>query len=148
MRRVAVTLTLILTVALSVGAQDEAATNPNLTHGDFAVLLLKAGQPQVTPPAPNEALRKCQELTLMPSDWTPDGMLTHGELADVVGRYGVVYTPAGRDDPVSRAFAEAFLRRHIGQLRDFISLRLGHETAVTHVMDLGIDRAVSPSDFE
>jgi hypothetical protein len=148
MQRVAVMLTLVVTVAMSVGAQDEAIRNPNLTHGEFAVLMLKAGQPQVTPPAPDEALQTCQELSLMPSDWAVDGILTHGELADVVGRYGVVYTPAGADDPVSRAFAEAFLRRHIGQLRDFISLRLGHETAVTHIMDLGIDRAVSPSTFE
>jgi hypothetical protein len=148
MQRRFLVLTVVLLAAAFAGAQDTASANPNLTHGGLAVLLLKAGQPQVTPPEPEPALRKCQELELMPSEWTADEILTHGELADVVGQYGVIYTPAGPDDPVSRAFAEAFIRRHIGQLRDFMSLRLGHEEAVTHVMDLGIDRAVSPSTFE
>ncbi len=148
MRRVLFILTLLLLAGATAGAQDSAeAQNPNLTHGELAVLLLKVGQPQVIIQDPEIALRECQDLGLIPSDWTTDGIVTHGELADVVKRYGVIYTPAGPDEPVSRAFAEAFLRREVGKLREFISLRLSHEASTGHVMDLGIDRAVSPSEY-
>lgn len=148
MRRVAPILICVLLLGVPAGAQDVAAADSRqLSHGELAVLLLRLGQPQATSPSPANALQQCKELGLMPSDWTGEGVVTHGELADVVGQYGIVYTAADRSDPVSRAFAEAYLRRHVGKLREFISQRLGHEASVNHIMDLGIDRAVSPSDF-
>lgn len=148
MRRVAPILICLLFFGSLAGAQDAAsADNPQLTHGELAVLLLRVGQPQVTSRTPGEALQQCKVLGLMPTEWTAGGIVTHGDLADVVGQYGIVYTAADRSDPVSRAFAEAYLRRHVGKLREFISQRLGHEASVNHIMDLGIDRAVSPSDF-
>ena len=84
----------------------------------------------------------------MPAEWNEVEIVTHGNLAEVVGRFGVVYAPADPEDPVSRVFAEAFLRRHIGKLREFLGPSLGHEASAAHVMDDGIDRAVSPADFQ
>lgn len=149
MRRVLVVLGVVLLAGSWAGAQaSPEAGNPDLTQGQLAVLLLKVGQPQGPSGTPDEALQQCKELGLLPAEWTGDGIVTHGDLADVVGQYGIVYTAADRSDPVSRAFAEAYLRRHVGKLREFISQRLGHEASVNHIMDLGIDRAVSPSDFQ
>lgn len=148
MRRIApVLIFVLLCVPLAAAQGGAAAENPQLSHGELAVLLLKLGQPQVTSPTPENALQQCKEFGLVPTDWTSEGVVTHGELADVVGQYGIVYTAADSEEPVSRAFAEAYLRRHVGKLREFISQRLGHEASVNHIMDLGIDRAVSPSDF-
>ena len=148
MRRTLPILTLVLLVGALAAAQDVAESeNPLINQGEMASLLLKVGQPQSQAQTPDIALQTCKDIGLVPYEWTGDEILTHGDLSDVVARYGVVYAPADADDPVSRAFAEAFLRREIGKLRDFIKLRLGHEASASHIMDLGIDRAVSPSEY-
>jgi hypothetical protein len=144
----------VLTLGIGTSAIAQQSSDPDtatLSHGEFAVLLLRAMSPapqQVL--EPDQALANLKELGLAHSDWTVDGILTHGELADVALQLGIVYTPytpADRDRPVSPAFAEAFLRREASLLREYRSRRGGHGFSTSHVLDQGVDRAVSPSDF-
>jgi hypothetical protein len=139
-------------VSLSLQAQEDApvAAENAITHGEFAVLLLKAtlGSLLDTEPEPEDALTRVQILGLVPATWSASGSLTHGELADVLDRLGIVYLPTTPNAPASRPFVEAFLRRELGKLRDYMATRLGLGFSVTHVRDQGIDRAVSPSQFE
>ena len=149
MRRALLVIGLVCLAVATASAQDAAPEeNPALSRGELASLLLKVGQPQSPRSAPETALRQCKDLGLVPVEWTAEGIATHGDLAEVVGRYGVIYAPADSEDPVSQVFAEAFLRRNIGKLREFIGASLGHEASASHVMDEGIDRAVSPLDFQ
>jgi len=39
------------------------------------------------------------------------------------------------------------LRREITRLRDYLARRMGHGISVNHILDQGVDRAVSPSHF-
>ena len=55
--------------------------------------------------------------------------------------------PADRDKPVSQPFAEAMLRRELTRLRDYLARRMGHGISINHILDQGVDRAVSPSRF-
>jgi hypothetical protein len=120
-----------------------------ITHGQFAVLLLKAAA-GYTDTLPDEltALEQMKGYGLVPEDWLIDDVLTHGEMADVLERFGVSYLPADRDAPVSPPYAEALLRREITRLRDYLASRMGHGFSVNHILDQGIDRAVSPSEFD
>jgi hypothetical protein len=113
-------------------------------------LLLKAtlGNATDVDPDPVSALEKTQILGLVPATWTASGMLTLGELADVLERFGVVYLPADMSAPASQPFVEAFLRRELGRLRDYMAKRLALGFSITHIEDEGVDRAVSPSGFE
>ena len=119
-----------------------------ITHGQFAVLLLKAAA-GYTDTLPNEAsaLDLVKRYELVPADWQLDDVLTHGEMADVLGQLGVDYFPADRDAPVSPSYAEALLRRELTRLRDYLAHRMGHGFSVNHILDQGVDRAVSPSHF-
>ena len=86
MRRIAPILVLVLLSGALAGAQDDAAAeNPQLSHGELAVLLLKLGQPQAPPVTPEEALQLCKDMRLIPTEWSSEGTVTHGELADVIG---------------------------------------------------------------
>lgn len=119
-----------------------------ITHGQFAVLLLKAAAGYTdTLPDEETALQLVKEYGLVPADWQIDDVLTHGELADVLGQLGVDYFPADRDALVSQPYAEALLRRELTRLRDYLARRMGHGFSVNHILDQGIDRAVSPSRF-
>lgn len=152
MRKVLMAGVLVLgigTMALAQqGVDPDTAT---ISHGEFAVLLLRAMAPapqQVL--EPEQALTDLKEIGLAHADWTVDGILTHGELADLALQLGVVYTPytpAERARPVSPAFVEAFLRREASLLREYRARRGGHGFSASHVLDQGVDRAVSPSDF-
>jgi hypothetical protein len=84
----------------------------------------------------------------MPTTWLSDDGMTHGELAQVMGQIGVSYLPAHPDEPVSGVFVEAFLWREVTKLRDYYAKRLGHGFSANHILDAGVDRAVSPSDFD
>ena len=119
-----------------------------ITHGQFAVLLLKAAA-GYTDTLPDEAtaLQQVKGYGLVPEDWLIDDVLTHGELSEVLERFGVVYIPADRDAPVSPPYAEAMLRRELTRLRDYLARRMGHGFSVNHILDQGVDRAVSPSRF-
>jgi hypothetical protein len=119
-----------------------------ITHGQFAVLLLKAAAGYTdTLPDPVDALDQVKRYGMIPEDWLVDEVLTHGEMADVLLRFAVVYVPSDRDSPVSNDYAEALLRREITRLRDYLARRLGHGISVNHILDEGVDRAVSPSHF-
>lgn len=147
MRRLALA-TLIVLFAMPAVAQQAAEPAPQtISHGEFAVLLAKAmaGAPQ-RQLEPAQALTELQDVGLIPADWDPDAPLTHGELADIALRLGSSYTPADPASPVSRDFAEAFLRRQANRLRDYAQ-RPGHGYTVSHVLDQGVDRNVSPIDF-
>jgi hypothetical protein len=152
MRRLTVVGVLILCIGVwLLPAQSGAASgNENaITYGDFAVLLLKAALGYTdTIPDPVTALEKVQQLGMVPADWVATGRLTHGELADVLLQFGVLYVPFDRDSPASTPFCEALLRRELTKLRDYLAKRLGHGFSVNHILDQGIDRAVSPSDFD
>ena len=120
-----------------------------ITHGQFAVLLLKAAA-GYTDTLPDEvtALEQVKGYGLVPEDWLIDDVLTHGEMADVLAQFGVSYIPADRDKAVSPPYAEALLRREITRLRDYLARRMGHGFSVNHILDQGVDRAVSPSEFD
>jgi hypothetical protein len=152
MRRSAVVGVSILAVAAlllpAIGNPASADENA-MSHGDFAVLLLKAALGYTdTIPDPETALEKVKQLGLVPEEWDVSGGLTHGELAEVLQRFGVVYVPTDRDDPASTPYVEALIRRELSKLRDYFANRLGHGFSVNHVMDRRVDRAVSPSTFD
>ena len=94
-----------------------------------------------------DALDQVKRYGMVPEDWLVDEMLTHGEMADVLRDFAVVYVPSDRDAPVSNDFAEAILRREITRLRDYLARRMGHGISVNHILDQGVDRWVSPSRF-
>jgi hypothetical protein len=131
-------------------AQEEPAEQEleGITHGQFAVLLLKAAAGYTdTLPDPVDALDQVKRYGMIPEGWLVDEVLTHGEMADVLLRFAVVYVPSDRDAPVSNDYAEALMRREITRLRDYLARRMGHCISVNHILDEGVDRAVSPSHF-
>jgi len=145
MRRIGVLICAWLLLAAAAAAADD---DEAMTHGEFAVVLLRAGAGFTGEVAqPEAALALVKELGMVPEEWTAEGPLTHGELADVIGRMGVSYVPADRDEYASPPFVEALLRRQLSRLRDYLATRLGHGFSVNHVLDQGVDRAVSPSNF-
>lgn len=151
MRRLTVASLIVCIGCLLVPAQAMAASEEDnaISYGDFSVLLLKAALGYTdTIPDPETALDKVKQLGLVPSTWEVDGRLTHGELADVLLQFGVIYLPTDRDAPASEPYVAALLRRELTKLRDYLAYRMGHGFSVNHVLDLGIDRAVSPSDFD
>jgi hypothetical protein len=75
---------------------------------------------QDTIPGPDEALVAVKRLGLIPPDWIIQDVLTHGEFADVIVPLGIQYVPIDRDQPASREFVEALLRREIWKLRDYL----------------------------
>ena len=134
----------------AVFAQEEpgAQEMEGITHGQFAVLLLKAAAGYTdTLPDEVDALDQVKRYGLVPEDWLGEDVLTHGELSEVLERFGVVHVPPDRDKPVSQAYAEAVLRRELTRLRDYLARRLGHGFSINHILDQGVDRAVSPSRF-
>jgi len=140
----------LLVWAGAASAQDEPVEQEiqGITHGQFAVLLLKAASGYTdTLPVPVDALDQVKRYGLVPEDWLVDEVLTHGEMADVLLRFAVVYVPSDRDAPVSNEYAEALLRREITRLRDYLARRMGHGISVNHILDQGVDRCVSPSRF-
>ena len=151
MKRVSILFAVIVFVGTgAIFAQDEPPNQDmeGMTHGQFAVLLLKAAA-GYTDTLPNEvdALDQVKRYGLVPDSWLVDEVLTHGEMSEVLEQFGVVYVPPDRDKPVSRPFAEALLRREITRLRDYLARRMGHGFSINHILDMGVDRAVSPSRF-
>jgi hypothetical protein len=57
---------------------------------------------------------------LIPLDWALDDLLTHGEFAQVLHAYGVIYVANDPDELASREFVEAMLRRELWKLRDYL----------------------------
>jgi hypothetical protein len=151
MKRVLVLCCAILFAwAGAASAQEEPAEQEmeGITHGQFAVLLLKAAAGYTDTLADEvDALDQVKRYGLVRDSWLVDNVLTHGEMSEVLERFGVVYVPADRDKPVSQEYAEALLRREITRLRDYLARRLGHGFSINHILDQGVDRAVSPSRF-
>jgi hypothetical protein len=152
MRRLITVGGLILLFATTGAAQidtDEAGVKDAITHGEFAqmVMDIALGYEEATPD-PVTALEKLQRWGLAPTTWEVDDPLTHAELSMVLAHVGIEYLPAKPDAPVSRVFAQALLWREVGKLRDYNARRLGHGFSSNHVLDAGVDRAVSPSDFD
>lgn len=146
---------LLMAVALiawagTAGAQGEPVEQEpeGITHGEFAVLLLKAAA-GYTDTLPDEvtALQQVKSYEIVPQEWLLEDVVTHGEMAEVLGRFGVSYFPSDRDAPVSQDYAEAVLRRELTRLRDYLARRMGHGFSINHILDMGVDRAVSPSRF-
>ena len=146
MRKLALISVMVLCLGVvAAGAEDTDA----ISHADFAVLLLEAGAGytgEVEDPA--AAFESAKKLGLMPTTWEADAPLTQSELAEIMLRFGVSYVPAKPDAVVSEAFAAALVRRELSKLRDYLARRLGHGFSVNHILDAGVDRAVSPSAFD
>ena len=145
-----VSLVILFALPGAVIAQEEPAEQEmeGISHGQFAVLLLKAAAGYTdTLPVEEDALDLVKRYELVPASWLVEDILTHGELAFVLELFGVVYVPADRDKPVSRPYAEAVLRRELTRLRDYLARRMGHGISINHMLDQGVDRAVSPSHF-
>jgi hypothetical protein len=152
MKRVVLLCCVILLSWVGAASAQEEMTvegEAGITHGQFAVLLLKAaaGYTGALPDVVT-ALEQVKGYGLVPEDWAADDVLTHGELAEVLGRFGVAYLPTDRDAPTSQDFAETQLRRELSRLRDYLAHRMGHGFSVNHILDWGVDRAVSPSTFD
>ena len=152
MRRLLMIGGLVLLLATSAMAQSDvenARASNAITHGEFAqmVMDIALGYEEATPD-PVTALEKLQIWGLAPTTWEADAELTHGELASVLEHIGIEYLPAKPDAQVSGVFVQALLWREIGKLRDYNAKRLGHGFSSNHVLDAGVDRAVSPSDFD
>jgi hypothetical protein len=148
MRRIMVALVVVMLVSTVAGAQSGTQREDNtLTLDELAVLFLRYGQPQVAPPGPAESFTALQEIGLFPPDYNPSDVVTHGVMSDILGRVGIVYTPASHEAPISPAFAESLLRRGAFRIRDYSARRLGIGSSLPHILDEGVDRAVSPMDF-
>jgi hypothetical protein len=120
-----------------------------VNHGEAAQLILKiaVGYAEATPD-PQTAHERLQSWGLVPVTWLWDAPLLHWELAFILEHIGIEYQPAKPDEPVSGVFLEALLWREVTKLRDYNARRLGHGFSANHVLDAGVDRAVSPSDFD
>lgn len=149
-----ITLAAVVLLAAAVaGAQGQGHQHQNqsghVTNGQFAqmVMDIAMGYEQATPD-PETALEKMQGWGIMPVTWEANEILTHGKLSGVLNQVGIEYLPGAPHKPVSASFLKAFLWRNIGRLRDYMATRLGHGLSANHVLDSGVDRAVSPSDFD
>lgn len=153
MRRL-ITLVALLVVMLATPLMAQTSTEQirakdEISHGEFAQLVMDiALKYEEATPDPVTALEKLQLWGIAPSTWEADQILTHGELAMVLSHVGIDYLAAKPDAPVSGVFVEALLWREVGKLRDYNARRLGHGFSANHVLDAGVDRAVSPSDFD
>jgi len=152
MRRLMMVGGLVLLLAAPAAAQSDvqtARTKDSITHGEFAqmVMDIALGYEEATPD-PVTALEKLQIWGLAPTTWEVDAPLTHRELSQTLAHVGIEYLPAKPDAPVSGSFVATLLWREVGKLRDYNAKRLGHGFSSNHVLDAGVDRAVSPSDFD
>ena len=152
MRRLTMISVLVLLVATAAVAQSDIETvraKDSITHGEFAqmVMDIALGYEEATPD-PVTALEKLQRWGIAPATWEVDAPLTHGELSQVLAHVGIEYLPAKPNAAVSGVFVRALLWREVGKLRDYNARRLGHGFSANHVLDAGVDRAVSPSDFD
>ncbi len=125
------------------GTDDE-----NCTHGYFSQLLVRTiSPPQDAIPDQQTAMDRLKNEELVPIGWLVQDILTHGEMREVFARFGVIYETIDQDEPVSIPFAITVIRRELSMLRDYWAKRMGHGFAKSHVLDLGVDRAVSPAYF-
>ena len=152
MRRLMMIGVLVLLVATAAAAQtdiEKVSARDSITHGEFAqmVMDIALGYEEATPD-PVTALEKLQRWGIVPTTWEVDAPLTHGELSLVLAHVGIEYLPAKPNAAVSGVFVQALLWREVGKLRDYNARRLGHGFSANHVLDAGVDRAVSPSDFD
>ncbi len=152
MRRTILIGGLIVLISAPVFAQSGQSAPPSkneITMGRFAQLVLEValGYEEATPD-PETALERLKSLGIAPATWEAGTQLTHQDLQDVCQHVGIEYLAAKPDAPVSEAFVIALLWREVGKLRDYMATRLGHGLSANHVLDAGVDRAVSPSDFD
>ena len=140
---------LFATMAVAQSNVEEARDKDAITQGEFAQLVMDIalGYEEATPD-PATALEKLQGWGIAPTTWEVDALLTHRQLSELLSQVGIEYLPAKPDANVSGSFVEALLWREVGKLRDYNARRLGHGFSANHVLDAGVDRAVSPSDFD
>lgn len=152
MRRLTMAVGMMLLLVVPAMAQetiDEIRAKDAITQGEFAqmVMDIALGYEQATPDA-ETALEKLQGWGIAPATWEAGEMLTHGDLSTVLRPVGIEYMASKPDAPVSGVFVESLLWREVGKLKDYLAKRLGHGLSANHVLDAGVDRAVSPSDFD
>jgi hypothetical protein len=148
-----VCVAVLIAFAASWGFAQTETVDPRdkdaITKGEFAqmVLDIALGYAEATPD-PVTSLERMKTLGIVPATWVSDELMTHQDLADVCHQIGIEYLASKPDAPVSGAFVAALLHREVGKLRDYTAKRLGHGFSANHVLDAGVDRAVSPSDFD
>ena len=152
MRRLITVCGLVLLIASGAVAQtatEDPRQKDSITQGEFAqmVMDIALGYNEATPD-PETALEKLQGWGIAPTTWQANTPLTHRHLAELLEQVGIEYLPAKPNALVSGSFVEALLWREVGKLRDYNAKRLGHGFSANHVLDAGVDRAVSPSDFD
>jgi len=152
MRRLISAVGMILLISVPVLAQsniDEISAKDSITQGEFSqmVMDIALGYEQATPD-PETALEKLQGWGIAPATWEANAALTHGDLSAVLRPVGIEYMASKPNAAVSGSFVKAMLWREVGKLRDYLAKRLGHGLSANHVLDAGVDRAVSPSDFD
>ena len=140
---------LLATTAMAQATAQDARSKDSITQGEFAqmVMDIALGYEEATPDA-ETALEKLQGWGIAPTTWEANAPLTHRQLSDLLAQVGIEYLPAKPDAPVSGSFVQTLLWRETGKLRDYMAKRLGHGFSANHVLDAGVDRAVSPSDFD
>jgi len=140
---------ILLVASVAAAKQDNVQGHDAITHGEFAQLVMEIalGYAESTPD-PTTALEKLQRWDLVPVTWNEHQKLTHGELSEVLAQVGIEYLPARPQAHVSRTFVTTLLWRQTGKLRDYVAARLVHGFSANHVLDAGVDRAVSPSDYD
>ncbi len=155
MRRLMIVGGLVLLLAAPTAAQtdvEEGRTEESINHGEFAQMVMDIAlgyqASEASTPDPVTALMQLQSWGIAPTTWEADTPLTHGELALLLHQVGIEYLPGNPDGLVSRVFVQALLWREVGKLRDYNAYRLGHGFSANHILDAGVDRAVSPSDFD
>lgn len=152
MRRTLTAVVLVLLMSAPLLAQsyiEEIRAKDSITQGEFAqmVMDIALGYEEATPD-PETALEKLQGWGIAPATWDAATPLTHGDLAVILHPVGIEHMAPKPDAPVSGTFVEALLWREVGKLKDYMAKRLGHGLSANHVIDAGVDRAVSPMDFD
>jgi len=152
MRRLLMAVGVILLISAPALAQsniEEIRTKSSITQGEFSQLVMDIalGYEQSTPDAVT-AVEKLKGWGIVPASWEAGTTLTHGDLALALRPIGIDLSVSKPDGEVSGVFAESLLWREVGKLRDYMAKRLGHGLSANHVLDAGVDRAVSPSELD
>jgi len=133
---------------MTPAAQESEAGMVTITRAELAQLVYRVYAPsEGAVPDPITAFADLRDFGLIPEHWNESEIVTEEDLAEVLNRLGVQYRPASENAPVSRAFVEALLRRHLGELRHYLGHRIEHGAEADLILSEGGGRAVSPYQF-
>jgi hypothetical protein len=143
-------------VTISTTEPGETAQEPEqdqdgvetITRAELAQLVYLVYAPSADAvPDPITAFADLRDFGLIPEHWSGSEIVTEGDLAEILQRLGVQYRPGSEDAPVSRAYVEALLRRHLGELRHYLGRRIAHGAEIDLILSERGGRPVSPDRF-